>query len=84
MQRQKWWRGVAAVGFVVAMGSVPRGHTPISSRWNFNEHVYPVFKERCGSCHIDAALRRMGRYTETASSLWSFSSSASSAALTAA
>ena len=46
MQRQRWWLCVLAVGFVVAMGSVPRGHTPIASRWNFNEHLYPVFKER--------------------------------------
>ena len=51
--QQRWWIGVLAIGFLVAMGSVPRGHTPIASRWNFNEHLYPVFKERCGSCHVD-------------------------------
>ena len=59
MQRQRWWLGVLAVGFVVAMGSVPRGHTPIASRWNFNEHLYPVFKERCGSCHINGGVAPM-------------------------
>ena len=58
MQRS-WCLGVLAVGFVVAMGSVPRGHTPIASRWNFNEHLYPVFKERCGGCHVDGGVAPM-------------------------
>lgn len=57
--QKRWWIGVLAVGFIVAMGSVPRGHTPIASRWNFNEHLYPVFKERCGSCHVDGGVAPM-------------------------
>jgi len=41
------------------MSSIPRGHTPIASRWNFNEHLYPVFKERCGSCHVEGGVAPM-------------------------
>ena len=51
--------GVLAVGILVAMGSIPRGHTPIASRWNFNEHLYPVFKDRCGSCHVEGGVAPM-------------------------
>ena len=59
MRQQRWWVGVLAVGFLVTMGSVPRGHTPIASRWNFNEHLYPIFKERCGSCHVEGGVAPM-------------------------
>ena len=58
MQR-RWWVGVVAAGILVAMGSIPRGHTPIASRWNFNEHFYLVFKDRCGSCHVEGGVAPM-------------------------
>ena len=45
--------------FVLVMSSIPQGHTPIASRWNFNEHLYPVFKERCGSCHVEGGVAPM-------------------------
>ena len=41
------------------MGSVPRGHTPIASRWNFNEHLFTIFRDRCGSCHIEGGVAPM-------------------------
>ena len=58
MQR-RWWVGVLAVGVLTAMGSHPQGHTPIASRWNFNEHLYPIFKDRCGSCHVEGGVAPM-------------------------
>ena len=57
--QQRWWVGVLVVGILAAMGSMPRGHTPIASRWNFNEHLYPVFKDRCGSCHVEGGVAPM-------------------------
>ena len=51
--------GVLATGIIVAMGSIPLGHTPIESRWNFNEHLYPVFKDRCGGCHVEGGVAPM-------------------------
>ena len=45
--------------FMLFMASIPSGHTPIASRWNFNQHLYPVFKERCGSCHIEGGVAPM-------------------------
>ena len=50
MQRHTWWVVALIIGFVVIIGSVPSGHTPIASRWNYNEHLFPIFRDRCGSC----------------------------------
>ena len=58
MQRQ-WLVSMLAVGFLAAMGSTPQSHTPIASRWNFNQHLYPVFRDRCGSCHRDGGVAPM-------------------------
>ena len=59
MRQGSWWFGGVALGFMVAMGAIPHGHTPIDSRWNFNEHLFPVFAERCGGCHIDGGVAPM-------------------------
>ena len=39
MQRHTRWVVALIIGFVVIIGSVPSGHTPIASRWNYNEPV---------------------------------------------
>ena len=46
---------VAALGLVVlvvALGA-PRteAHKGITSKYNYNEHVFPILRERCGGCH---------------------------------
>ena len=59
MQRHTRWVVALIIGFVVIIGSVPSGHTPIASRWNYNEHLFPIFRDRCGSCHIDGGVGPM-------------------------
>ena len=59
MQRRNWLPSITVLMFVLVMAAIPRGHTPIASRWNFNEHLYPVFQERCGSCHVDGGVAPM-------------------------
>jgi len=51
--------GVLVVGVLGVMESSPHGHTPIASRWNFNEHLYPVFRDRCSSCHVEGGIAPM-------------------------
>ena len=58
-QRSRWWLGTLSVAFVVLAGSMPRGHTPIASRFNYNEHLFPIFRDRCGSCHIEGGVAPM-------------------------
>jgi hypothetical protein len=45
--------GLALVALIVAFSA--RGteaHKGITSKYNFNEHVFPILRERCGSCHF--------------------------------
>jgi hypothetical protein len=34
-------------------------HKPITSKYTFNEHVLPIFRERCVACHIDGGVAPM-------------------------
>ena len=59
MRRHTRWVLTAALGVVVMIGEVPSTHTPISSRWNYNEHLFPIFLDQCGACHIDGGTAPM-------------------------
>ncbi len=48
-----------AVGCLVAGGRTPETHTPIASRWNYNEHLFPIFRDNCGACHRDGGIAPM-------------------------
>lgn len=50
---------LAAVGVVALLGGAARGHTPIASRFTYNEHVFPIFEQRCGSCHVEGGIGPM-------------------------
>jgi hypothetical protein len=42
--------GVA--GALVALGiATTEAHKGITSKYNYNEHVFPILRERCGGCH---------------------------------
>ncbi len=42
----------ALVALIVAFsGQTTEAHKGITSRYNYNEHVFPILRERCGSCH---------------------------------
>jgi len=36
---------------VVFSGKTTEAHKGISSKYNYNEHIFPILRERCGSCH---------------------------------
>ena len=47
---------IGAAGALVALifafsGQTTEAHKGISSKYNYNEHVFPILRERCGSCH---------------------------------
>lgn len=54
---------LAAAAVVVLLGGAPRGHTPIASRFTYNEHVFPIFERRCGSCHVEGGIGPMSLLT---------------------
>jgi hypothetical protein len=40
-----------AIGVFVATAPEPEAHKAITSRFNYNEHIFPIFRDRCGTCH---------------------------------
>ncbi len=54
---------LAAVGAVLLLGGVTQGHTPIASRFTYNEHVFPIFQRQCGSCHVEGGIGPMSLLT---------------------
>ncbi len=54
---------VAVFAVVVILGTSTSTHTPISSRWNYNEHLFPIFRDQCGTCHNDGGIAPMSLVT---------------------
>jgi hypothetical protein len=43
---------LALITLLVVFGApATEAHKGITSKYNFNEHVFPILRERCGSCH---------------------------------
>jgi len=51
---------VLSFGYI---GQDTRGHTPIASRFTYNEHIYPIFERQCGSCHVEGGVAPMSLLT---------------------
>ncbi len=62
-RRTGWIVGLIAGGLLGGLGSSTSGHTPIASRFTYNEHLFPVFERQCGSCHIDGGVAPMSLLT---------------------
>ena len=63
MPSQKGWAFILVTGILLTLTVPPSGHTPISSRWNYNEHLFPIFRDQCGSCHNDGGIAPMSLLT---------------------
>ena len=66
-----WCLG-AAVALVVMGGlaTETETHTPIASRWNYNEHLFPIFRDNCGSCHREGGIAPMSLVTYRTAYPW--------------
>jgi hypothetical protein len=67
-------RQLALIG-VVAIGiglNVQRGetHKPITSKYTYNEDVFPVLRERCGRCHVPGGVAPMSLMTHADAFPW--------------
>lgn len=67
----RWCLGAAAA-LVVAGGQIEEteSHTPIASRWNYNEHLFPIFRDNCGSCHREGGIAPMSLVTYRSAYPW--------------
>ena len=54
----------AAIAGAVGM-SVERAemHKPITSKYTYNEDVFPILRERCGRCHVEDGVAPMSLMT---------------------
>ena len=59
----RWARPVVLFGVIVAAVSIAstRGeaHKPITSKYTFNEDVFPIFRDKCGRCHVEGGVAPM-------------------------
>ncbi len=57
----RWGLGAAAALVMVGgqLEETTQTHTPIASRWNYNEHLFPIFRDNCGSCHREGGIAPM-------------------------
>ena len=56
--------GSAVVVSVLAV-AVQRGeaHKPITSKYTYNDDVFPILKERCSRCHVPGGVAPMSLMT---------------------
>ena len=59
----RWAIGLVVVGMAVLLGSATQGHTPIASRFTYNEHLFLIFERQCGRCHIEGGVGPMSLLT---------------------
>ena len=66
----RWGAGALVLGAAVMSGPVTETHTPIASRWNYAEHLFPIFRDNCGSCHREGGIAPMSLVTYRAAYPW--------------
>jgi hypothetical protein len=61
----------AATAVVVTTEPRPEAHKAITSRFNYNEHIFPIFRDRCGACHYAGGPTPMSLLTYQDAVPWS-------------
>ncbi len=68
-----WSLSAAAVALAVALSvsAVPvDAHKAVTSKYHYNEHLFPLFREHCGRCHIDGGVAPMSLLTYDDAAPW--------------
>jgi len=69
MRRGPLWSAVLCAALAIA--SIPgEAHKPITSPYTYNEHVFPILKARCGSCHVEGGIAPMSLMTHADAVPW--------------
>jgi hypothetical protein len=55
--------GTVVVGLVVVGAATLHAHKSITSRYTYNDDVYPILRDRCGQCHVDGGPAPMSLLT---------------------
>src|SRR5215471_9028354 len=54
--------GAVVVVGVVAAAAVG-AHKPITSKYTYNDEVFPIFRDKCGRCHVEGGVAPMSLTT---------------------
>jgi hypothetical protein len=60
---------LAIVFFLVATPHT-RAHTPVTSRYDYNKDVFPLFRDHCAVCHVEGGPAPMSLVTYKAAMPW--------------
>jgi hypothetical protein len=55
--------GSTAAALMLLPGTVTEAHKAVTSPYNFNDHVFPILRDRCGSCHFQGGPTPMSLMT---------------------
>ena len=48
---------------VVALAAGIEAHKPITSKYTYNDDVFPIFRDKCSRCHVDGGVAPMSLMT---------------------
>ena len=67
----RWFVALVGLWVAVAWLSPPAAaHKSITSKYLYNEDVFPVFREHCGRCHVEGGVAPMSLMTYDDASPW--------------
>lgn len=50
-------------GALALAGPAGEAHKPITSKYTYNDDVFPIFRDRCAQCHVDGGVAPMSLMT---------------------
>jgi hypothetical protein len=59
-----------AAAIVIIAAPAPRAHKAITSKYTYNEHIFPIVRDRCARCHFEGGPAPMSLLTYTAAQPW--------------
>lgn len=59
-----------ALGLALAAQTPGEAHKAITSKYLFNEDLFPFFRDHCGRCHVDGGVAPMSLLTHEDASPW--------------
>ena len=60
---RRWICVAAACITIVVASPLTEAHKVITSKYNYNEHVFPILRDRCGRCHVEGGPTPMSLMT---------------------
>ncbi|HEV3141975.1 MAG TPA: hypothetical protein VGY57_15725 [Vicinamibacterales bacterium] len=60
---KKWIAALAIVCAVAASTAIGHAHKAVTSKYTYNDDVFPIFREKCTPCHVEGGVAPMSLMT---------------------